>query len=105
MSEQYTLDFPPPRRRPIKFVGDDYSEERDKDRLQTQLDAVEAACRAGEWFILDDLCVQLQRSYPGRRFPPNSVSKQVRNLRKLGYAVERNYRGNGLYEYRARRSA
>jgi len=71
----------------------------DKKRLGRQLDRVLRLVRDGQWWTLTGISVELERSYDCR-FPESSVSARLRELRHLGYKVERDNWGHGLFAYR-----
>jgi hypothetical protein len=84
------------------FSGADYQQERDGQRLATQIGCILVVVMDGNWRTVTKLAVELRRLYPAIQFPENSVQAQLRNLRKLGYKVERrNVAERGVcYEYR-----
>ena len=71
----------------------------DKKRLERQLDRVLELVRDKQWWTLHGLSVELENRY-GCRFPESSVSARLRELRHLGYKVERDNWGHGLFAYR-----
>ena len=87
---------------PGLFTGSDFDAERDEERLLTQLGCILIIVMDGRWRTGERLGIELRRKYPAVRFPDNSTQAQLRNLRKLGYPVEkRNVADAGvLYEYR-----
>lgn len=82
------------------FHGADYLAERDKERLTTQIQRLFYVCRDGRWRTVPALARELEAEFPGAHFPENSISAQLRNLRKVGCTVERRHVSNGLFEYR-----
>lgn len=90
------MDAPAIRPAEQRFAGDDYSPARDDMRLTGQLLRIWRVVQDGAWRSLSDIAAATGD-------PQASVSAQLRHLRKPkfgGHAVERNYRGNGLYLYR-----
>lgn len=87
---------------PIPFSGSDFDEKRDRARLTTQLGCILAVVGDGQWRTITRLAIELRRAYPAVSFPENSIQAQLRNLRKLGYTVDKhNAASTGvLYEYR-----
>lgn len=78
------------------FDGADYNHERDHARLSGQILDVFNYMKGGDWRTLDQIASATDH-------PHASVSAQLRHLRKPrfgGYAVERRYVKNGLYQYR-----
>ena len=72
------------------FDGAAYRPELDKVRLTGQLKDVYELMRDGKWRSVQDISLLT-------RHPENSISAQLRNLRKErfgGYSVQREYRGN-----------
>jgi hypothetical protein len=84
------------------FAGSDYQAERDGQRLATQIGCILLVVMDGNWWTVTRLSMKLRGLYPAIQFPENSVQAQLRNLRKLGYTVEkRNAAERGVcYEYR-----
>ena len=76
------------------FSGATYDAARDGKRLSRQLDLVERVMRDGEWRTLSQLAGLTD-------CPEASVSARLRDLRKIGYEVERRHIKNGLHTYRA----
>lgn len=79
-----------------RFNGSDYVPVRDDVRLTGQLLRVWQAMRDGQWRTLDAIA-----KLTGD--PQASISAQLRHLRKTrfgGHAVEKQYLGNGLFQYR-----
>jgi hypothetical protein len=86
---------------PGLFSGPDFDQERDEKRLLTQVGCVLVVTMDGRWRTVERLCAELSRKYPAQNFPAPSVSAQLRNIRKLGYIVNRRYvpGTGGLFEY------
>lgn len=82
------------------FAGAAYDRARDADRLLTQMQAIREHASDRRWRTLNRLCVELMRVYPHLGFPEASVSAQLRNLKKLGYRLDRRHLCRGLFEYR-----
>jgi hypothetical protein len=101
MSEQQ-LTFIPAFTAPVKptFHGADYKPARDQARLDRQIDRVLSVCKDGNWRTIQNLTRELNARFSGEQFPENSVQAQLRNLRKIGYTVERRHVSSGLNEYR-----
>ena len=79
----------------LRFGGATYDHDRDRQRLGKQLRAVIdlMVSMRGYWVTLAALSVHV-------RAPEASVSARLRDMRKLGFQVERRYVANGLHEYR-----
>lgn len=84
----------------VPLAGADYVEERDRTRILTQLERILVIVLNGEFWTIEKLVAALRKRFPGVRFPENSVQAQLRNLRKVGYTVERETIGRGLSQYR-----
>ena len=81
---------------PLRFDGADYLPWRDDERLTAQLQRVWRAMSDGRWHTLSALAMSTGD-------PEASVSAQLRHLRKDrfgGHTVEKQYQGDGLFEYR-----
>ena len=87
---------------PIPFAGAVYVEAVDRERLTRQIDCIKQVAIDGGWMTVQSLTAKLRRAYPSIGFPENSVQAQLRNLRKVGYQVDRrNVATSGcLHEYR-----
>ena len=81
------------------FSGAAYEPERDEARLTKQLDQILWLVKDGNWRTVQRLTTELRRQWPDGNFPENSVQAQLRNLRKLGYRVDRRHVKAGLFEY------
>jgi len=78
------------------FDGETIEPARDHDRLRAQLHRVLNAISDHEWLTLHQIS-----AITGD--PEASVSARLRDLRKDkfgGYTIERQYAGEGLWEYR-----
>lgn len=78
------------------FNGSDYVHARDHSRLSAQCEDVFTCMRDGQWRTLKEIS-----SITGH--PHASVSAQLRHLRKPrfgAHTVEKQYIGNGLFQYR-----
>lgn len=73
---------------------------RDTERLKRQIDCLRKYALDGRWRSVQTLTSELRVAYPHVGFPENSVSAQLRNLRKEHFRVERRHVRNGLHEYR-----
>jgi len=95
----------PVSRKPVPFAGADFDPKRDRARLTRQIDCIcYVAVNGGrQWWTVQDLAKACSQRFPWLRFPETSVQAQLRNLRKVGYTVERrNIAKVGvLYEYMA----
>lgn len=81
---------------PATFDGKTYDDQRDGDRLRSQLKDVERFLSDFEWHTLAEIAAKSGH-------PEASISARCRDLRKLkfgGYIIERMYAGNGLWKYR-----
>lgn len=80
----------------LRFNGADYDAARDNERLTGQLSRVWELMKDSKWRTL----AQIAKATGD---PEASISAQLRHLRKPrfgAHTVERNYLGDGLYEYR-----
>jgi len=96
------MDFqlsPAPITPPVRFSGADYDPERDRERLMRQIDCIrEVALNAG-WVTVQKLAIACRKKFPNTGFPENSIQAQLRNLRKVGFRLERRHVSGGLFEY------
>ena len=77
------------------ITGSDYNPKLDKKRLETQMDQIkDFMLRRGNAFASLDL-ISNETDHPHA-----SVSAQLRNLRKLGYVIEKKRILDGLWVYR-----
>lgn len=79
----------------MRFDGDDYTPERDDQRLSAQYSTIFEFMKDSQWRPLYVIADALD-------YPPASVSAQLRHMRKArfgGHTVNRRYIGGGLYEY------
>lgn len=80
----------------LRFDGETYDPDRDRERLSRQLYAVLDVMKDGIWRTLPDLANATQS-------PEASVSARLRDLRKPrfgAHTVERQYLKKGLFQYR-----
>lgn len=91
---------PSPAPQPAPFAGPVYEESRDRARLARQIDCIRDHALDGEWRTVQKLTAELRKRHPFVGFPENSVQAQLRNLRKLGYRVERRHVSGGIFQYR-----
>ena len=80
----------------LRFDGETYDPDRDRERLSRQLYAVLDVMKDGKWRTLPDLANATQS-------PEASVSARLRDLRKPRFGshiVERQYLRKGLFQYR-----
>jgi hypothetical protein len=84
------LDWTPPEPK-----GDTYDPDRDGPRLAAQARAVLEFCLAHDWVTLRALADACGA-------PEASVSARLRDLRRAGFQVERQYVARGLHKYRVR---
>ncbi len=80
----------------MSFIGADYEPMRDHGRLARQHEAIRWLMQDGQWRTLREISEVL-------KYPPASVSAQLRHLRRPpfgGYEVERRHLGKGLFAYR-----
>lgn len=73
--------------------GETFDRKRDGARLNKQATDVFNLMRDGEWRGLRDIAAVTDH-------PEASVSARLRDLRKVGYTVERRNLGGGLWQYR-----
>lgn len=71
------------------FAGAEYDDARDGERLLTQVDRVRGIAIDGKWRTLRRLCEELRKTYPRTDFPETSISAQLRNLKKIGYRLNK----------------
>lgn len=79
-----------------KQMGATFDPALDTDRLTTLLKRVYGALEGGAWLTLGELYIKCGGSEAG-------ISARIRQLRKLGFVVERRRRGGprrGWHEYR-----
>jgi len=78
------------------FSQPTYEPEKDKERLANALKAIHQVMSDGGWWTVEELADKI-----GNR-NHSSISAQIRNLRKLGFVVERRNRNGirGLSEYK-----
>jgi hypothetical protein len=87
-------------RRP--FAGDSYVESLDRARLSRQLERVRAYMLGVHWKTLAEIKFALEQLYYPTKFPEQSISARLRDLRKPTYLcrLERRRRGTGgTFEY------
>jgi len=80
----------------FRFDGATFDQERDGERLSSQLLRVLETIKDGRWRSLKQLSNETGD-------PEASVSARLRDLRKQrfgGHVIGRRYLGGGLYEYR-----
>lgn len=70
-----------------------YNESRDGARLKLQQDKVRALMSDGNFRTLEEISLMTGA-------PPASASARLRQLRKEGYEVQREYVRRGLFKYR-----
>ncbi len=85
----FAVDAPP-----VEFHGSDYVEQRDRPRLQRQLDAVKDVMSDGLRYTVEQVYKALRKKYPDMRCQHTSVARQIRNL-----DYDKHHMGNGLYVY------
>lgn len=95
----------PASRKPIPFAGSDFNAERDQERLTRQIDCILSVVLNTGWWTVQGITEACRKRFPRQHFPENSVQAQLRNLRKIGYAVEkRNVAESGvLFQYHVTR--
>ena len=78
-----------------KFNGSDYIPERDDDRLECQYARIFQLMKDGKFRTLSEIATRTHA-------PPNSVSAQLRHMRKPrfgSHTVNKTYVNNGLFKY------
>lgn len=78
------------------FDGKTFVRARDRERLAAQLTAVRRFMSDGQWRLLAEIAAATGA-------PEASISARLRDLRKPkfgGLTVERDYVGDGLWQYR-----
>jgi hypothetical protein len=83
------LDWTPP----TVFHGETFDQHRDGARLSAQAERTYNVMKSGAWQTLASLSMVTGD-------PQASVSARIRDLRKAGYTVEREYVSRGLWRYR-----
>lgn len=79
----------------LNFVGSDYIEDRDGQRLTNQHYKVFNLMKDGMYRTLPQIADIIKE-------PPASISAQLRHFRKKSFGshiVNKKYEGNGLYSY------
>lgn len=74
----------------------------DLDRLKGQLGIVYSIMKGGKWHTLESIATEAHKSFQ-RYIPQVSVSSRIRELRqphKGSHTVDREYLGNGVFQYR-----
>ena len=86
----------------MQFAGRTYVPERDQKRLTTQYEKVQAVVLAWQEFLIDpeSRWFTLKTLSDLLNIPEASLSARLRDLRKNGYIVEREYIRRGLHRYR-----
>lgn len=91
MTDTPLLDWRPPD--PFDGKGATFRQDRDGKRLGKQCQAVYDAMKSGEWWLLRGLAAVTSA-------PEASVSARLRDLRRYGFTIEREYLKDGLHRYR-----
>jgi hypothetical protein len=88
------------------FLGPGYAPNLDRKRLSLQIERIRAHIAERGLSDVNGNPVHAEMKYPPTIFPENSISAQLRNLRKL-YKVDKRRRGRdraarcaGIWEYR-----
>lgn len=84
------------------FGGKTFVEEKDGQRLSTQLNATFAIMSDGNWRTLPEIAALL-KDQTGKEATTQSISARLRDFRKEkfgGHTVERRRISGGLFEYR-----
>jgi len=84
------------------FGGETYVSSLDRERLSRQIERVRAYMLGVRWKTLGEIKFALERLYFPTKFPEQSISARLRDLRKRPYfcQVERRRRGmRGVHEY------
>ena len=84
------------------FGGETYVSSLDRERLSRQIERVRAYMLGVRWKTLAEIKVKLERIYYPTKFPEQSISARLRDLRKRPYLcrLERRRRGTGgTFEY------
>lgn len=76
----------------MNFKGQTYSPERDGQRLTRQYDVVLDYVLGNGWVTLGEIELALN-------FPQASISARLRDFRRAGFKVERQYCQRGLHKY------
>ena len=91
MSDTPLLDWQPPKS--FEIGGKTFDQRRDGKRLGAQLAKVQHSMADGKWRTLAEIAWLCE-------CPEASASARLRDLRKLGFMVEREFVGLGLHRYR-----
>lgn len=83
----------------VALAGVEFDPARDSERLTRQVDCIRDVALEMGWTTIQKLTAELRKRHPRVGFPENSVQAQLRNLRKIGFTVERRHVKNGLFEY------
>ena len=78
---------------PHEFAGATYDAPRDNARLSNQLRAVRYVMLDGKWHTLAEIAQRVGGSEAG-------ISARLRDLRKLGHKIAKEYVEFGLWRYR-----
>lgn len=95
----FDMKAPPDLGQPFDFDGETYEPDKDRPRLNRQLQKVYSTVKAGRWHTLRELSDLLDE-------PEASISARLRDLRKPrfgSFEVQRRRRGDekkGIFEYR-----
>lgn len=84
------LSWQPPR--PGNFLGSTFDASRDEERLSKQLGAVHAVLKGGQRFTLRQLA-------DAAGCPEASASARFRDLKRLGFPMQKENLGGGLWSY------
>jgi hypothetical protein len=84
-------------------LGSTFEPKVDRERLSSQQRRVEELVSDGEPRTLYEIAVALRKLYPHTHFPEASISARLRDMRRVGYIVERTRKSakSGLWVYRA----
>lgn len=87
-----------------RIFGPAYQPSLDRGRLSRQQDRIRDYMLQRGFRTLVEIKADLERQYPAH-FPESSISSQLRNLKKMGYRLEKRRRvgvhgpGAGIWEY------
>lgn len=88
MTQPDLLSWTPPEPKGMTYIPD-----RDGERLSRQARRVFLIMRDGDWHALHELAIKTGD-------PEASISARLRDLRRAGYMVLRQYVERGLWRYR-----
>ncbi len=85
------------------IFGETFEPEHDGERLTSQQKRVDALMADGQWRTLPKIIADLRKLYPGTHYGEASISARLRDMRRVGWKIERTRTAptSGLFLYRA----